>query len=556
MTRLPLPFAAPLRTGCGRVNGRVGPQKKRVNIWYGRLDGLNLPQGGCFLRGGMSRRSPLKLKDVARTTLLTLGTISLGLVTVSAQTFSVLHAFTNPANGTNQDGANPMTGLSSLGNVLCGTTVNGGRFRAGTIFYLDANGSDFNPFRAFTNSPDAGKPEADVVVLGNSFYGTSFGGGAHGTGTVFTGQTNGTGPPVYSFAALNADTATNALGGSPSAPIVLAGSTFYGTATAGGAYGNGVVFSGFTNNSSVLALHTFTAIDPVTGTNLDGATPWGGLVLSGDTLYGTTSAGGAGGNGTVYSLNTNGSGFNTLYSFGAMDPVTGTNTDGAVPMNSLVLSNGKLYGTASVGGFGDSGTIFSVLTNGSEFSALHHFTSVDFITRTNSDGANPQAALVLSGSTLYGTTPAGGVGAAGTIFSIRTNGSQFKSLYQFTAASPATGTNSDGAFPVAALLQSGSSLYGTTFGGGPGAAGTVFRFTLPTAPAAITSIVRNSDGSVTLSFLGAANSTNIVQATTNLAAFATWRNVSTNVADAGGSWQCTDTATSPFPLQFYRSHSP
>src|SRR5262249_12346041 len=68
--------------------------------------------------------------------------------------------------------------------------------------------------------------------------------------------------------------------------------------------------------------------------------------------------------------------------------------------------------------------------------------------------------------------------------------------------------------------------------------------------------VRNADGSVTLSFLGTANSTNIVQATINVAEPSAWHNVSTNAADAGGSWQFTDTSASPFPGQFYRSDSP
>jgi uncharacterized repeat protein (TIGR03803 family) len=470
------------------------------------------------------------------------------------QTLTVLHGFSNLTNGTNQDGSNPMVSLASVGSVLCGTTVNGGRYGAGAMFYLNPDGTGFNAFRSFTNSPDAGNPQADLLAAGNLFYGTSFGGGSSGVGTVFAGQTNVNTLRLYSFAALNSDTATNAPGASPGGPVILSGGTLYGTATAGGISANGVVFSVNTNGSAFTVLHTFTALDCNAGTNADGAVPWSGLVLSGDTLYGTTSAGGTGGNGTVFSINTNGSNFTMLYSFTAMDPLTGTNTDGAIPRGGLVLSNGTLYGTAQAGGFGNCGAVFAVGTNGSGFVVLHHFSPVDATTKTNIDGAKPVAGLILSGGTLYGTTPAGGTGADGTVFSVSTDGSQFRALYSFTATNPGNGTNNDGAIPVGDLLLLGNSLYGTTFAGGSGSVGTVFRLSLPAAPALITGIVRNPDGSVTLSFFGSPNSTNIIQAATTLAP-SDWQDISTNVTDAGGLWQYTDTDAGQFPMQFYRSYT-
>jgi hypothetical protein len=97
-------------------------------------------------------------------------------------------------------------------------------------------------------------------------------------------------------------------------------------------------------------------------------------------------------------------------------------------------------------------------------------------------------------------------------------------------------------------------LYGTTFSGGPGGAGTVFNVAIPYPPAVITNIVRNLDGSVTLYFLGGPNSTNIIQVTANLVPPATWQNVSTNVADANGAWQFTDGNISA--TRFYRSYAP
>jgi beta-xylosidase len=78
-----------------------------------------------------------------------------------------------------------------------------------------------------------------------------------------------------------------------------------------------------------------------------------------------------------------------------------------------------------------------------------------------------------------------------------------------------------------------------------------FRFT---PPAFINDIVENPDSSMTLYFANSPNSTNFVQASTNLPASAAWQNISTNIADGGGSWQFTDTNTSVLPSRFYRSY--
>ena len=464
------------------------------------------------------------------------------------------HRFSAPTNGLNLDGANPAAGLVLSGGVLCGTTLNGGLQGAGTAFYMSLDGTSFSTFRSFTNAPDAGNPEGNLAVSGNGFLGTSQAGGTSGVGSVFIGSTNGV-SIIRSFAVVSADNATNSGGASPSALLALSGSTLYGTTTAGGAGANGTVFALSTNGSSLSVLHDFTALDSNAGTNTDGALPCGGLILSGNTLYGTASAGGTGGAGVVFSVNASGGGFTTLYSFTALDPVAATNTDGAFPCSGLVLSNGTLYGTTIAGGTGGKGVIYSVGTNGLGFAVLHSFSATDSLTGTNLDGASPCAPLALSGGYLYGTASAGGASANGTVFSVSTNGAQFQTIHAFTAMDPSTGTNRDGAFPVAGLLPLGNSLYGTTFSGGPGAAGTVFNVAIPYPPAVITNIVRNLDGSVTLHFLGGPNSTNIIQVTASLAPPSTWLNVSTNVADAGGAWQFTETNTTNY-TRFYRSYAP
>jgi uncharacterized repeat protein (TIGR03803 family) len=166
------------------------------------------------------------------------------------------------------------------------------RARCGHGFYLTPNGSNFVAFHAFTNAPDAGHPAGELSGSGNGFFGTSFGGGSSGSGAVFVGQTNGGVSVIRSFSSVSADNATNSGGASPSASLTLGGGTLYGTTTAGGAGANGTIFALTTNGATFAVLHNFSRLNSQTGTNPDGALPWGGLILSGNKLYGTASAGG------------------------------------------------------------------------------------------------------------------------------------------------------------------------------------------------------------------------------------------------------------------------
>jgi uncharacterized repeat protein (TIGR03803 family) len=96
----------------------------------------------------------------------------------------------------------------------------------------------------------------------------------------------------------------------------------------------------------------------------------GDLLLMGDKLYGTTASGGASYAGTIYVIGTNGAGYKTLHSFTNVDY---TNSDGAEPYCALVSSGTALYGTTIAGGTYGSGTVFMLNTNGTGFATLHRF---------------------------------------------------------------------------------------------------------------------------------------------------------------------------------------
>jgi len=124
----------------------------------------------------------------------------------------------------------------------------------------------------------------------------------------------------------------------------------------------------------------------------------------------------------VYAVNTNGTDFTTLHSFTATSTNSSglyTNSDGVAPQGGLILSGNTLYGTAQYGGSSGFGTVYAVNTNGTGFTNLHSFTALSVAYfGTNNDGANPWAGLILSGNTLYGTAANGGSLARGTVFSI------------------------------------------------------------------------------------------------------------------------------------------
>jgi uncharacterized repeat protein (TIGR03803 family) len=434
-----------------------------------------------------------------------LGLIMTGTGRGNAQNFTNLYNFLGEYQIVS-DGNSPVGDLVLSGNTLYGMTQAGGANGAGTLFSIHTDGSGYTNFYNFNfagpdggypNGSGGGNPYGGLIVSGGTLYGTTSQGSSD-NGTVFAIKTDGTGyTNLYRFVGTS-------LGSHPQAGLVLAGNTLYGTTYDGGSNNDGTVFSVNTDSTGFTNLHNF-AYD------IDGGNPQAGLVLSGNTLYGTTSAGGAANNGTVFAIGTNGKNFASLYAF------TNVN-DGATPEANLIISGSTLYGTAFGGGTGDVGTVFAIRTNGLGYTNLYTFSAGaanEQDNTTNSDGAGPRAGLLLLGNTLYGTANQGGLGGVGTIFAVNTDGSDFTNLYNFTEPDPNTFTNTDGGVPWAGLILSGSTLYGTTSADGFENLGTVYGLsvtvvTLPGAP--LLNILR-SGANVVLSWPANATGFNLEFAT-------------------------------------------
>ena len=400
-------------------------------------------------------------------------------VNTNSPGFTTLHSFTAtsgsyPGPYINNDGNGPRAGLILSGKTLYGTAAGGGSSGDGTVFAFNTSGTDFRTLHSFTITDGNGKnsdgadPYGGLILSGNTLYGTAAGGGSSGAGTVFAVNIDGS-----AFTTLHSFTYGSSGAFAPHAGLILSGNTLYGTAADGGNSGNGAVFAVNTDGAGFTTLHSFTF-------GSDGDGPAAGLILSGNTLYGTVAYGGSSGNGTVFAVNTDGSGFTTLHSFTELSrsstyPYPLTNSDGAVPTASLILSGNTLYGTAGEGGSGGNGTVFAVSTDGTSFTNLHSFTETYYTDETgtyiNSDGGGPAAGLILSGNALYGTATGGGGSGWGTVFGVKTNGTGFTTLYSFTR-------RNDGSGPLAGLISSGGTLYGTTTVGGSTDNGTVFALTL------------------------------------------------------------------------------
>jgi uncharacterized repeat protein (TIGR03803 family) len=356
---------------------------------------------------------------------------------------TVIYAF--PGNAGGQYLYNAGVILGSDGR-LYGTTDYGGRHGAGVLYQLDGNGYErvLYTFDFFTAN-GYGQPTGNVIrdSAGN-FYGTTFIGQAdvgYGYGVVYKVDTAGHSTVLHNFTG-------GADGGNPYGGVILdSKGNVYGTASDGGASGDGVVFKIDTSGQETV-LYSFTG-------GSDGGFPYGSIIGdSAGNLYGTTNGGGASGAGVVFKVDLSGR-ETVLYSFSG-------GADGGYPLAGLIRDPaGNLYGTTNGGGASGAGVVFKVDLSGSE-TVLHSFTG-------GADGGYPLWVVLArdSAGDLYGTTSSGGTANAGVVFKVDSSGHE-SVLHSFTGGA-------DGGSPYAGvILGPEEQLYGATAFGGRANVGVVF----------------------------------------------------------------------------------
>jgi uncharacterized repeat protein (TIGR03803 family) len=315
-------------------------------------------------------------------------------------TLTTLYSFC-PQSGCT-DGANPVAGLvqATDGNFY-GTTNFGGAYGGGTLFKITPHGTltTLYSFCSQTNCADGRGLYAGLIqATDGNLYGTTYGGGPGGSGTIFKITPSGALTTLYIFCIQGRNCAD---GANPGAGLVQAADgNFYGTTVYGGAncppYGCGTVFK-ITPQGTLTTLYRF---DFDRG---EGVYPVASLVQARDgNFYGTTNRGGAydGAWGTVFKV-TSGGTLTTLHSFDY--------TDGIYPAAAVIqATDGNFYGTTNGGGTHNAGTVFKITASGT-LTTLHSF--------GGGDGADLYGGVIqATDGNFYGMTYAGGPHSGGTVF--------------------------------------------------------------------------------------------------------------------------------------------
>jgi uncharacterized repeat protein (TIGR03803 family) len=378
---------------------------------------------------------------------------------VQAQTFTTILAFGNA------DGNFPTAALiqATDGN-LYGTTMNGGANGDGTVFKISTRGS-LTTVYSFCEQPnclDGRSPIGPVIqATDGDFYGVTGYGGANcdssqQCGTVFSLTARGDLTTLYSFCSgvISTDGCLNpqffGVG-----LVQATNGDFYGTTSAGGADGHGSVFK-ITHAGALTTEISFN------GTT-DGGSPFAGLVqATNGLLYGTTSY--------VFDITEHGR-LTTLIEL-APDSYS---------MSALIqATDGNLYG--STAGGSNNGTIFKISPAG-VITTLY-----DFCSQPNcADGSYPWSALTQgSDGNFYGVTQHGGTNlncggqGCGTIFKLTPNG-DLTTLYSFCPQPTVNGICPDGNYPYGLTQATDGNFYGTTLFGGNND-GTVYRLSVGLGP--------------------------------------------------------------------------
>jgi uncharacterized repeat protein (TIGR03803 family) len=313
-------------------------------------------------------------------------------------------------------------------------------------------GYSYNTIASFSSSAAQAHGPAGAMVRDSNgdFFGATQSGGANDAGAIFEIPAGtGTVQTLVSF-----DPADGELPLTSGLTIDSAGN-LYGTTSSGGADGNGVVFEVPESDRNTIAVlgsfgASFTHGNTVT------------IDSSGD-VFGTTENGGTNSTGSIWEIPAGssevpnvGAAPTTIASF-ASHPSNNTTGASPDPSSILLLHNGTLYGTTDSGGTLGDGVIFSVPDTGGSITKVGSFPVP----------GDCQGSLVMDGSgDIFGASATGGNGD-GYIF-------EFEPLLN-EVLDKANFNGTDGESPVGTVYLNGSGdLFGSTSNGGTGNNGTVY----------------------------------------------------------------------------------
>ncbi len=353
--------------------------------------------------------------------------------------------------------------IADANGDLFGATQSGGANDLGTVFEIvkTAGGYASTPTTLVSfNDADGAFPTGDLIADANGdLVGATFGGGAGDDGTMFEIKKTAGGYASTPTTLVNFD------GEDEDVLVADANGDLFGvTEEEGGAYDLGTVFEIAKTSTG----YASTPTTLVSFNGADGAFPDSLIADSNGDLFGTTSAGGAHDDGTVFEIVKTAAGYGstpiTLVSFNG--------ADGAEPVGDLIAdSNGDLFGTTFSGGANNDGTVFEIAKTAAGYAS----TPTALVSFNGGDGQWPQAGLIADvNGDLFGATFEGGGANDGTVFEIKKTAAGYASapttLISFNGTN---GANSAGSL----IADADGDLFGTTLRGGAHDEGTVFEIT-------------------------------------------------------------------------------
>lgn len=312
-----------------------------------------------------------------------------------------------------------------------------------TVVLCIAANAQYTKLLDFNGTTNGERPRGALFYDGTFLYGTTGEGGLNDSGVVFKLKPDGTAyTKLMDFGGLN--------GTMPLSTLISDGVFLYGATFRGGTNNLGTLYKIKPDGTGFSTLHDFDG-------TATGANPYFAPIFDGSFLYGTTPRGGTGtcdlGCGTIYKIKPDGTEFTKLYDMEG--DLSGRNT-----YASLISDGTFLYGSAQDGGLKDSGVVFRIKLDGTEFTKLHDFGGVN--------GSSSAPPLISDGTFLYGTTYYGGTTNNGVIFRMKPDGTEYTRLLNFDGISK-------GKNPISSLVFGGSFLYGMTAYGGTNNLGVMFK---------------------------------------------------------------------------------
>jgi uncharacterized repeat protein (TIGR03803 family) len=342
-------------------------------------------------------------------------------------------------------GGNPEGSLTLEGGKFYGLTTSGGA-GAGVIFEWNPATNIYTKKIDF-NGTNGGQPHGNNLTFNaGKFYGVTTYGGTSSYGVIFEWDpTTNIYTKKIDFDGVNGRYPT---GGS----MTFSNGKFYGTTLYGGSINRGVIYE--------WDPATNIYIQKIDLANTVANSPYGSLTLVNNVFYGTTYYGGNFGLGTIFKWDPFTNVFQKKADFNGAD-------NGQIPVGTLTLSGGKLYGTTPGGGageaaYGKTGVIF-------EFDPLTDILTkkIDFNAPTL-NGTIPKGSLTVAGGKFYGMTSKGGLNNSGVIFEWNPTTATYSKIFDFSSV--------NGSNPAGSLTENNGKLYGMTSAGGANGVGVIFEW--------------------------------------------------------------------------------